>query len=498
MSESVLVVGAGIAGLCTGLALAREGHQVTIIERDPPPPQGDPDEAFFNWSRRGAAQFRHPHAFLAVMSNLLSESFPDLIEEFWVAGARKITFKDMLPPELETNYVPDPEDEKMWLLMCRRATMETVFRRYAERSNNLTIMSNTQVTGLLLDSSAEILKVLGLHIKTDEGETLELKADLVIDAGGRNSKFKSWLAEHGAIFTAEDDDAQIVYYTRHYKFLPGVEEPERRPDMPSAGDLGYMKFGVFPGDGGHFAVIICLPNDEEELREAVKDGDTYDQICQSIPGLARWVGPGKCEATTASFGFGDIHAVWHHSVHDGKPAALNFFSVGDAALRTNPLYGRGCSTGIIHAHLLARLIQEVKDPLERAVTFDQWTEEELRPIFKTSLNEDKRGIRRAQAILQGNDIDQTRGFKQWLGASFADALNRASREQLHILRGAMRTFNLMEKPGEFLNDWGVRLTLLRYMLKGRKHNAAVRLQRGPKRDDMLEVVRGGQKEAEAA
>ena len=71
MNESVVIVGAGITGLCTGLALAKNGHPVTLVERDAPQPAGDVDEAFFQWNRRGAAQFRHPHAFLAAMSNLL-------------------------------------------------------------------------------------------------------------------------------------------------------------------------------------------------------------------------------------------------------------------------------------------------------------------------------------------------------------------------------------------------------------------------------------------
>lgn len=497
MNESVVIVGAGITGLCTGLALAKNGHPVTLVERDAPPPAGDVDEAFFQWNRRGAAQFRHPHAFLAAMSNLLENSFPDLIEEFWRAGARKITFKDMLPPELESEYVAEPGDEKLWLLMCRRATMETVFRRYAERSN-LTILSDTQVTGTLIEKADDMIDVKGIKVRNRDGKDTEIHADIVIDAGGRNSKFKEWLADEGAKFSSEDDDAEIVYYTRHYKLLDGVEEPERRSDMPSAGDLGYLKFGVFPGEGGHFAVIICLPNHEHELREAIKDGETFDQICQGIPGLARWIGPEKCTSTTSSFGFGDIHAIWHHSVHDQKPAALNFFSVGDAAVRTNPLYGRGCSTGVIHAHVLADLIQEEKDPLRRALSFATKTEEELRPIFTASLNEDRRGIKRAKSILEGEELDKTRGFKQWFGAAFGDAIGRASREKIHVLRGAMRSFNLMEKPGDFLKDWPTRMTILRYMIKGRKHNAAIRLQRGPKRQEMLEILRAEHKTVNTA
>ncbi|MBT5462723.1 MAG: hypothetical protein HOK39_02260, partial [Gammaproteobacteria bacterium] len=126
------------------------------------------------------------------------------------------------------------------------------------------------------------------------------------------------------------------------------------------------------------------------------------------------------------------------------------------------------------------------------------TEEELRPIFTASLNEDRRGIKRAKSILEGEELDKTRGFKQWFGAAFGDAIGRASREKIHVLRGAMRSFNLMEKPGDFLKDWPTRMTILRYMIKGRKHNAAIRLQRGPKRQEMLEILRAEHKTVNTA
>ena len=55
MSENILVIGSGIAGMCTALALAKQGLDVTVVERDTPPPQGDADAAFFAWPRRGAS-----------------------------------------------------------------------------------------------------------------------------------------------------------------------------------------------------------------------------------------------------------------------------------------------------------------------------------------------------------------------------------------------------------------------------------------------------------
>jgi len=488
-TQPVVIVGAGISGLCTALALAKTGLEVKVIERDSPPPTGDPDQAFFEWNRRGAAQFRHPHAFLAVMSNLLQDSFPGLMDDFFAAGARKVTFEDMLPPNLKAKYSPQPGDEKMWLLMCRRATMETVFRRYAEKQPLIRIESDTQVTALLSHRDGEQILVDGINVKTRGEPERQLLSSVLIDAGGRNSKLKTWLREVGASIPTEDDDAEIVYFTRHYKLLPGVPEPERGSAKDrSSGDLGYIKYGVFPGEGGHFAVIACLHKEERALHEAIKSSDQFDLICRNIPGLLPWVAADKAEATTESFGFADIHAVWHHFVDDGKPAALNFFAVGDAAVRTNPLYGRGCSTGIIHAHLLAATLRDLSDPVERALQFHEQTEAELRPIFKASLAEDKKGIRQARAEIEGKVIDSTGSIKAWFRAAFGDALSMASTRNIHVLRGIMRTFNLLEKPGEFLKDKRILLTTFAYMLGGRRRNASARKVNGPPRQRMHEIL----------
>lgn len=488
---TVTIVGSGMCGMLTGLALDRRGFQVTIIERDVPPPDCSANEAFFSWQRKGVAQFRHPHAFLGLMCSVLEENYPDLLERFFEAGARKVSFEESIPDHLKPQYNPEPGDEKMWVLMCRRATMETVLRTYVTQTTKVTIRNQVSVADIITeknDSQEVFIRGLSLIDHQESNKRSELFSDIVIDATGRSSKFDKWLTSSGVNIKEERDDAEIVYYTRHYRLKDGVSEPPRDAKNPSMGDLGYMKYGIFPGDGGHFALIICLPNEEKELRKAIKSGEKFDEIGMTIPGLRPWLSKNKSEATTAPFGIGNIHAVWRDFTGAGNNRLLNFFAVGDSAIRTNPLYGRGCSTGALHAHILADILSTESDPWSRALRFQEESERKVRPIFQASLNEDKRGIKRAAAIREGVDLDKADSLKKWFALAFGDALMAASRDKLFIHREVMKTINLVEKPGEFLKNKKIQRTVFKYMLRGRKRNAGSRIQPGLTRPKMLEFL----------
>ena len=253
MNQSIAVVGAGICGLFTGLSLARKGFDVTLFERDTPPPEGNAEEAFFSWQRRGAAQFRHPHAFLGLMCSVLGENYPDLLDELLAAGARKNDFCRHGPEASGAPVSTRTRRRKTLMLLCRRATIETVLRRYVEREANLKIRSQTFVTDVLVtqtqtDTGEKTLSVTGLELTDRQNGNAKsiYSADIVVNASGRADKFYTWLKAKGAQITEQRDDAEIVYYTRHYALRDGVEEPERDSDNPSAGDLGYLKYGVFP------------------------------------------------------------------------------------------------------------------------------------------------------------------------------------------------------------------------------------------------------------
>ena len=160
MSERVLVIGAGIGGLCAALALAAPERELILLERDPPPPTGDADAAFADWSRRGVGHLRHSHAFLARLRLILRDEHPQLLADLLEAGARDLGFEQMLSDELKRDYRPQPEDRDFVVLTSRRTTLELVIRRYVERHPNVRVVSETFVRKLLVQQLPEGLRVL--------------------------------------------------------------------------------------------------------------------------------------------------------------------------------------------------------------------------------------------------------------------------------------------------------------------------------------------------
>ena len=82
----ILFVGGGIVGTCAAMMLADDGHDVTVIERDPTPPP-PPDTAWDDWDRRGVNQFRMLHYFLPGFRSVMQTNLPEVMTAFHDAGA---------------------------------------------------------------------------------------------------------------------------------------------------------------------------------------------------------------------------------------------------------------------------------------------------------------------------------------------------------------------------------------------------------------------------
>jgi 2-polyprenyl-6-methoxyphenol hydroxylase-like FAD-dependent oxidoreductase len=485
-AEQVVVIGAGIAGLCTALALAPTGRSVTLVERDDPPPGGSADEAFKDWNRRGVGHLRQSHAFLARLRSLIKHEHPQLLQDLLDAGCREIGFVDMLSDTLRKGYQPQPGDADMAVLTSRRTTLELVMRRYVERQANVRIVSGFFVQSLITERGADgALVVRGVRGEDATGPR-ELMADLVVDAGGRTSAVTEQLTGEGAAISEASETCGILYFTRHYRLLEGQGEPPRGK-LPGTGDLGYLKFGVFPGDNGCFSITICVPEIELEMRKAVVRPEVFDQIMNLLPGMAPWVDPARSEPVSRVFGMGDLHSRWREFVPESKPAALGLFPVGDSLVRTNPLYGRGCSFAAVEAYLLRDALAFDADPAARARGYAASVTRVLRPYYENMLTQDRAAIRRARHLLEP-DYRPSLSSKV-LKSFFEDGVAIATRSDAGLLREALRGFHMLEHPEAWLKRPSNLLKIMAAWARGKKANAELYPPKvGPDRLDLMTAL----------
>jgi 2-polyprenyl-6-methoxyphenol hydroxylase-like FAD-dependent oxidoreductase len=479
MAEKVLVIGAGIAGLWTALALAPTGREVILLDRDPPPPEGGPEEAFAHWTRRGVGQMRQSHAFLARLRVLLRQHHPRLLQDLLEAGCRELSMASGLTAEQRRSYRPQAGDEDLAVLTSRRTTLELVIRRYVERLPGVTIRPSTFVRELILDAGPT---VRGVRL---EGGS-ELLADLVVDAAGLGSTAFEQLTAAGAGVTETSEGCGVIYFTRHFRLRPGLEEPPRTR-LRTTGDMGYLKFGVFPGDNGCFSITLCTPEVEEELRKAVFDPAAFDAVCAIIPGLAPWTDPARSEGVGRVHGMGRLESRWRDLAPNGRAGVRGFFSIGDSLVRTNPLYGRGCSFSAVCAYLLRDALDDAPDPAARLVCYRDAVERELRPYYQVMLQADRSAIRRARAALTPGHRPSLQG--RIVRSFLENGVNLAIRDDPDLLREFLRGFHMLEHPQAWLRRPRNLAKVLARWAQGRKDKAGrepVRL--GPSRDETMQAL----------
>ena len=147
----ILVLGAGLCGLSTAMLLARDGHQVTVLERDPAAPP-EALQAWEAWERRGVNQFRLPHFMLPRWRVQMERELPEVLDELLSAGGLRLNILAMLP-ESRRGPLRDG-DERFETVTARRPVLEAAVAAVASRTPGVTIRRGVTVTGLIADSPA--------------------------------------------------------------------------------------------------------------------------------------------------------------------------------------------------------------------------------------------------------------------------------------------------------------------------------------------------------
>src|SRR5262245_8371017 len=130
------------------MLLAKDGHHVRLLERDPAPPPADPAACWEVWERRGVTQFRMLHLFLPRWRQTVEAELPELPAALAAAGALRFNTVADVPAEISGGIRPG--DERFEMITGRRPVVEAVLAGAAARTPGLAIERGVAVAGLLM------------------------------------------------------------------------------------------------------------------------------------------------------------------------------------------------------------------------------------------------------------------------------------------------------------------------------------------------------------
>lgn len=381
----VVIVGAGPTGLTLGAALARRGHEVVAVDRDPGPATGG------SWRRQGVMQFEHAHGFRPQVRDLLLAEWPDAYDEWVALGAQPIAFE-----------VPGTDAAPV-VVRSRRRTYERALRSAASRVRGLTLRVG-HVDRLVERGGRVVAAVV-------DGTALD--ADLIVDATGRNTRVTgSGTDELGGEFG-------MAYVNRSYRLHDGAAlGPLTNPIAWGGTFDGYMTL-VFPHEQRHFSVVIVRPTADTVLQQ-LRHREAFEAACRAIPGLAAWTDPGRAAPDGDVLIGGRLRNVYRR-----QRRSPGLVSVGDSVATTTPTAGRGIALCSMQNRALLEMLDDGADPLTIAEPFDDWCDAQIRPWVEDHMSTDSEAVLR----WQGADIDLTRPLTS---IAILDAAPRDPRIFAHI------------------------------------------------------------------
>jgi 2-polyprenyl-6-methoxyphenol hydroxylase-like FAD-dependent oxidoreductase len=404
---SVLIIGGGICGLGTALLLARDGHDVTVLEHDRDPLPPSLSAAWEVWARKGVPQFRQPHNFMPGLRSILEAELPDVQDALRAAGAGRFDLVQPMPPSLP-DQSPRPIDDKLWTLTARRPVGEYVVATAAEREPRVTIRRGVRVTALTAGASASPGTPHVTGVRTADDEVLH--ADLVVDASGRQSHAPQWLQAIGARPPYEEQsDSGFTYYTRYFV----GDEPQRRG--PTLTSIGTMSILTLPGDNRTWSVTVFTAAGDQPLKN-LRHETCWAKTVGACPLHAHWL---NGEPTTGILAMSGIVDRYRRFVVDGAPVVTGFVAVADAWACTNPSAGRGLTVGFLQALRLRDAIREAAgDPRALVEEYDRRTEAEITPWYHAQIAIDRARFAEMEALREGREPPAADGLARAIGQLF--------------------------------------------------------------------------------
>jgi 2-polyprenyl-6-methoxyphenol hydroxylase-like FAD-dependent oxidoreductase len=369
--------------------LARDGHEVTVLERDPAPVPESPERAWEAWQRQGVTQFRQAHYMQPRGHHVLREELPDVVAALREAGAAELAWGRMLPPTI-ADRSPRPVDEELTTVTARRPTLEQAMADAAERQDGLAVRRGAGVARLETRARGGAVHVRG--VRTEDGVTLY--CDLVVDASGRRSRMPALLREAGGPEIAEEgEDSGFVYYTRFFRSADGSTPAPRGPLNSPFESHSIL---TLPADAGTWSVTLYGAAADPPLKR-LRHEPVWTAVLRASPLHAHWL---EGEPMTGILPMGGVLDRRRRLPADGTLSGLALLA--DAWACTNPSVGRGMTFGLMHGALLRDVLREhVAGSAAFAAAWEEATERELAPWYAATVAADRARIDQLRAARDG-------------------------------------------------------------------------------------------------
>ncbi len=322
----VAIVGASLAGCATAILLARSGARVALVEKSPDPQ-----------SYKKICTHYIQSSAVATLERL------ELIEPMMDAGA----IRSRIRMWTRWGVIESPSRSRVPAgINLRREKLDPLIREMAAETPGVELMLGHTVQELLREGE----RISGVQARDSHGQTIDLRARLVVGADGRDSR----VAKLSGVPARSVPHARIAY--------GGYYEGPAYEGAPSA-TLWMMDpnmIGAFPTDDGltFYAVMPTkehLPEFRADAKAALEK--MVSGVPQAPPILAS-------RLTQPVQGKVDMTNVMHTQTAPGL--AL----VGDAAGALDPLWGIGCGFALQSSEWLADSVAPAlsgTEPLERGL-----------------------------------------------------------------------------------------------------------------------------------
>ena len=436
-----LVIGGSMAGLFAARVLSERFGRVTIVERDsfPEGPQ----------FRKGVPQSRHLHGFMMRGRMISDRLFPGLSEKLKEAGAVLLDsandFEWLTPAGFAPRF-----PSGLPLLMSSRDLLEWTVRERVAALPQVTFLEKTDVTGLLPTPDGEGVAAVKVRSRDGGGHTnseVTLRAELVVDASGRNSNASQWLKALGYAPPEETYiNSHLGYTSRVYRRPERFEQDRKGINVQATPPEGTRGGALFPLEGDRLMATLYgvggdyPPTDEKGfmdfarslrspmLYEAIKDAEPLSDIS----------------------GYRDTaNRRRHYEKLSRQPD--NFLVTGDAACAFNPVYAQGMTTAALGAETLEECLRESGDLAGLSKRFQKKLAKANAASWLMATGEDfrVRGVEGGKATLATR---LTHRYMDWVLA--------LSLQDTSVRQTFLEVF-LMLKPPTVLFGPGIALKMLR-------------------------------------